>query len=77
LPSSIGDLVQKAISWNSPAQMEVKVGNRVYLDSFDPLLEDEYVNFYGLDISDQKVIESKFSFIGEINRGEGSRGRRT
>ena len=69
--------MQKAISWNSPAQMEVKVGNRVYLDSFDPLLEDEYVNFYGLDISDQKVIESKFSFIGEINRGEGSRGRRT
>ena len=31
LPSNIGDLVQKAISWNSPAQMEVKVGNRVYL----------------------------------------------
>jgi hypothetical protein len=77
LPSSIVDLLQKAISWNSHAQMEVKVGNRVYLDSFHPLLEDEGINVYVFDISDQKVIESKFSFIGEINRDEGSRGRRT
>jgi len=69
LPSSIVDLLQKAISCNSHAQMEVKVGNRVYLDSFHPLLEDEC-------ISDQKLIRSKFGFSGEI-KDEGSRGHGT
>jgi hypothetical protein len=30
LPSTIGDLVQRVISRNSPEKMEVKVGKRVY-----------------------------------------------
>jgi hypothetical protein len=75
LPSSIVDLVQKAISWNSHAQMEVKVGNRVYLDSFHPLLEDECINVHVFDISNHKVIGNKFAFLGEINWDEDSRGR--
>ena len=31
LPSSIGDLVKRVISQNSPEKIEVKVGKRVYL----------------------------------------------
>ena len=39
--------------------MEVKAGNRVYLVSFHPLPEEECVNIYGFDISDQKKLEEK------------------
>jgi PAS domain-containing protein len=60
LPSSIGDLVQRVIYRNSPEKIEVKVGNRVYLVSFHPLPEEECVNIYGFDISEQKGYEEKF-----------------
>ena len=35
------------------------MGKRVYLVSFHPLPEDECVNIYGFDISDQKELEEK------------------
>ena len=54
LPSHIGDFVQRVISRNSPEKMEVKVGKKVYLVVFHPLPEEECVNIYGFDISDQK-----------------------
>ncbi len=59
LPSCIGDFVQRVISWNSPEKMEVKVGNKVYLILFHPLPDEECVNIYGFDISDQKELERK------------------
>ena len=59
LPSSIGDIVQRVISRNTPEKIEVTVGNRVYLLSFHPLPEEECVNIYGFDISDQKELEGK------------------
>jgi len=57
LPSSIGDIVQRVISQNSPGKMEVKVENKVYLIAFHPLPKEESVNIYGFDISDQKELE--------------------
>jgi hypothetical protein len=75
LPSGIEDFVQRVISPNSPEKIEVKAGKKVYLIAFYPLPKEERVNISGLDISDQKVIGSKFSFIGEINRDEDNRGR--
>ncbi|MGB9938916.1 PAS domain S-box protein [Methanosarcina sp.] len=59
LPSFIGDFVQKVISRNSPEKMEVKVGKRVYLVALHPLPDEEFVNIYGFDISDQKELEGK------------------
>ena len=59
LSSSIGKIVQRVISQNSPERMEVKVGNRVYLVAFHPSPEGECVNIYGFDISDQKELEGK------------------
>ena len=59
LPPHIGDFVQKVISLNLPEKMEVKAGNRVYLVSFHPLPEEECVNIYGFDISDQKELKEK------------------
>jgi PAS domain S-box-containing protein len=57
LSSNIGDLVKRVISRNSPEKIEVKVGKRIYLAEFHPILEDECVNIYGYDISDQKEVE--------------------
>ena len=37
LPSSIGDIVRRVISRNSPEKIEVKVGIRVYMVVFHPL----------------------------------------
>ena len=59
LPSFIGDFVQRIISRNSSEKMEVKAGKRVYLVTFHPLPEEECVNIYGFDISDQKEFEEK------------------
>ena len=59
LPSSIRDIVQRAVSRNTPEKMKVKAGNRVYLIVFHLLPEQEYVNIYGFDISDQKDLERK------------------
>ena len=59
LPSYIGDLVQKVISRNSPEKMEIKVGKKVYLVEFHPVPEEECVNIYGFDISDQKELEEQ------------------
>jgi len=59
LPSYIGDLVQRVISRNRPEKNEVKAGNRVYVVSFHHLPEEECVNIYGFDISDQKKLEER------------------
>ncbi|HEY3363201.1 MAG TPA: PAS domain S-box protein [Methanosarcina sp.] len=59
LPSSIGDLVLKTISQNSPERKEIRVGKRVYLINFHPSLEEGCVNIYGFDISDYKGLEEK------------------
>ena len=54
LPLSIGEIVQKVISLNSPEKIEVEVGNKVYLIVFHPLLEQECLNISGFYISYQK-----------------------
>lgn len=59
LPSSIVDIVQRVISQNNSERMEAKVGKRVYLVAFQPLLEEDRVNIYGFDISNQKELEEK------------------
>ncbi|HEY3362732.1 MAG TPA: histidine kinase dimerization/phosphoacceptor domain -containing protein [Methanosarcina sp.] len=60
LPSNIVDIVQRVISQNSSERMEAKVGERMYLIAFQPLPEEERVNIYGFDISNQKKLEEKF-----------------
>ncbi len=55
----IENIVLRVISPNSPENMEVKAGNRVYSLSFHSLPEEECVNVYGLDISDRKEFEEK------------------
>jgi PAS domain S-box-containing protein len=59
LPSTIRDLVQRVISRNNPENIEVKVGNRVYLVVFHPLSGQKSVNISGFDITDQKELEEK------------------
>ncbi|MGB9938958.1 PAS domain S-box protein [Methanosarcina sp.] len=59
LPSSIGDIVRRVISRNSPEKMEVNAGKSVYLVIFHPLSIQECVNISGFDISDQKELEEK------------------
>jgi PAS domain S-box-containing protein len=74
---SIIDIVQRVISHNTPERMEVKVGKRVYLVTFNPLSDDESVNIYGFDISDQKELEEKLqdseekyrTIVEETNEG--------
>ncbi|AKB68187.1 PocR ligand-binding domain-containing protein [Methanosarcina mazei] len=75
LPPFIIDFVQRVISRNSPEEIEVKVGKRVYIVSFHPLLEEECVNIYGFDINDQKdlnekVHESESQEIGNVELAE-------
>src|SRR5665647_2528401 len=59
LPSYFIDVVNGVTSINAPQKMEVEVGNRVYLVSFHPLPEEECINIYGFDISDQKDFKEK------------------
>ncbi len=65
LPSYIVEFVKRVISQNSPKKMEVNVGKRVYLVAFHPISEEDCVNIYGFDISDQKELEEKYHNIVE------------
>ena len=67
LPSDIRVIVQTVISQNSLEKMEIKAGNRVYLISLHHLIEEECVNIYGFDISDQKALEEKLSIKEKQN----------
>jgi PAS domain S-box-containing protein len=67
LPSDIRVIVQKVISQNSLEKKEIKAGNRVYLISLHHLIEEECVNIYGFDISDQKALEEKLSIKEKQN----------
>ncbi|WP_157860136.1 PAS domain S-box protein [Methanosarcina acetivorans] len=59
LPSYIGDIVERVLCQKRSEKMDIKVGKKVYLITFQPLPEEECVNIYGFDISDQKVLEEK------------------
>jgi PAS domain-containing protein len=59
LPSYISEFVQRVISQNTPEKIEVKAANWTYITAFHPLPEEECVNIYGFDISDQKEVEGK------------------
>jgi hypothetical protein len=54
LPPHLIAVVNCVTSINAQQKIEVKAGNRVYSVLFHPLPEEEYVNIYGFDISDQK-----------------------
>jgi len=64
LPPFITDFVQRVISRNSAEEIEVKVGNKVYMVSFHPLPEEECVNIYGFDINNQKDLHEKVQESG-------------
>ncbi len=58
LPTDITYFIQKVISQNIPEKMEVELGNRTYIIAFHPLPEEECVDMYGFDISEQKETEA-------------------
>jgi PAS domain S-box-containing protein len=64
LPPFIIDFVQGIISRNKAEEIEVKVGNEVYIVSFHPLPEEECVNIYGFDINNQKDLNEKVQESG-------------
>jgi PAS domain S-box-containing protein len=59
LPPYLIDVVNGVTSINALQKIEVKAGNKVYSVAFHPLPEEECVNIYGFDISDQKELEGK------------------
>ncbi|MFA7037405.1 MAG: PocR ligand-binding domain-containing protein, partial [Methanosarcina sp.] len=59
LPPHIEIFVQRAISREAIEKIEVKIGKRVYFVVFHLLAEQECVNIYGFDISDNKNLEEE------------------
>ncbi|OEU43824.1 hypothetical protein BGV40_02065 [Methanosarcina sp. Ant1] len=58
MPADITYFIQKVISQNIPEKMEVELGNRTYIIAFHPLPEEECVDMYGFDISEQRETEA-------------------
>jgi hypothetical protein len=59
MPQDIAYLMQRVISRNSPEKVKIKVEKRIYQVTFYPSPEEECVNIYGFDISDQNELERK------------------
>ncbi len=59
VPLHVENVIRRVISQNDSEKMELNVGKRIYSVSFHPLPEEECVNIYGFDISEQKEIEEK------------------
>ncbi len=58
-PYFIQDLVKRVVSRTDPEKIDVKVGKKVYLVTFCPVIGTEYVNVYGFEISGQKRLGEK------------------
>ncbi|AKB83500.1 Phytochrome, two-component sensor histidine kinase [Methanosarcina barkeri 3] len=59
IPLHVEKIIQKVIFQNSSEKIELNVGKKTYSVSFHPLPEEECVNIYGFDISEQKETEEK------------------
>lgn len=59
VPLYIGYFAKRVISLNNPEKTEIKVKEKVYLISFHPLEEEEQVNIYGFDITNQKKLKEE------------------
>lgn len=59
IPLHIEKIIQRVIFQNSSEKIELDMGKKIYSVSFHPLSEEECVNIYGFDISEQKETEEK------------------
>ena len=57
LPSALRKKIIKTIESGRPVATEVECGERIFAVTFAPVKETDYVNIYGLDISDRKAAE--------------------
>ena len=68
IPPHIENIVHRVISLNRSEKKEFKVEKIVFVVSFHPLLEEECVNIYGFDASEQKEVEEKLRESEEKHR---------
>ena len=66
IPKIIQKEINEAFESNSITEPEVKLKNRIYTFIITPLLEKGYVNIYGMDITEKKLVEQKLKEINKL-----------
>jgi PAS domain S-box-containing protein len=60
LPGNLNKLINDSLNSGNPEyDLEVKIGDRIYSYSISPVVENQYVNLYAIDITDRKNMESE------------------
>ena len=44
-------------------EVEIEIGDRVFLINLTPIKEENYINFYGTDITERKKAETEILFL--------------
>ncbi len=73
VPKKILESINQSITTNSDVSLESKFGNRVFVFNITPIESEEYVNIYGLNITERKKAEDELRLHSEImtNMAEG------
>ncbi len=65
-PKKILESINKAITTNSAVSLESEFGNQTFVFNVTPIESEEYVNIYGLNITERKKADEELRLHSEI-----------
>lgn len=68
LPQSWSQVIKSILESRQNKQLEVNIDKKIYLLEFAPISSENYVNVYGLDITEQKLSEKENKFLHNHNQ---------
>lgn len=66
LPDNLVGIVRKALSDNKRIDIDQHIGERIYSLRFSPVPRENYVNIYGLDITERKKTEEENAILARF-----------
>jgi len=66
VPKTMLESIKKVLGTDSVASLEIEFGNLIYVFNIAPIVNKEYVNIYGMNITERKKAEEEIRLHSEI-----------
>ncbi|KKL21809.1 hypothetical protein LCGC14_2441740, partial [marine sediment metagenome] len=66
IPEFLRAKIKETATNNAITEVEIDINNRVYSFNIAPVLDSNYFNIYGMDITERKQVEHKLKEINEL-----------